>query len=420
LITLQRPLNVLHVNNVDLYGRRFNGYDLLDDLRSRGVNGKQAVLDKRSDNPDVFSLWSGPADKQLHDALAKVEKRRSMNNLLFPWGQTLAASVEFKNADVVHYHLLHNQVIGLLDVPMLFASKPSVWTFHDPWPLTGHCIYPQDSTGWMTGCFACPRLQDQFPMDRDYAYRMFRVKQRVYADLDVDIVIASEFMREMVSRSPLTAHFKSVHLIPFGVDGNAYLADDQTRHSRAMLGIPPDDFVVLFRATEFGVKGLRYIIDALAMRLPTRPTTLLTVDQKGLVRSLEKDYRVVELGWVEDEILFPRVYSASDVLLMPSTAEAFGLMALEAMAAGRPVITFEGTSLPWVTGAPECGIAVPMANAAALRDAIDVLASNPDEGRRRGALGRAIARTRFRHDAYLDALTALYARVAEKGARDSR
>ena len=41
---------------------------------------------------------------------------------------------------------------------------------------------------------------------------------------------------------------------------------------------------------------------------------------------------------------------------MPSVAEAFGMMAVESMACGKPVIVFDGTSLPEVTRAPDIGL----------------------------------------------------------------
>lgn len=407
-------MKVLHVNNIDLYGRRFNGYDLIDELSPRGIQCRQAVLTKLSRRPEVLRLMNGAADENLHRALVQVETRHSMNNLLFPWGRKLAESAEFAEADVVHYHLLHNQVVSLFDLPMLFDRKPSVWTFHDPWPFTGHCIYPLDCPRWLTGCDECPHLDVMFPMERDCADRMWRVKRRLYQQLDVDIVVASEFMLDMARRSPLTAHFERMHLIPFGIDTGAYLPDEERSASRRQLGIPEDDFVLFFRATNSAFKGLQYILEALGERVPDRRTTLIAVDQRHLLGKLERDYNVIELGWVENDSLYPRLYSACDAFLMPSTAEAFGLMALEAMAAGRPVVCFEGTSLPWVTHAPECGIAVPMGDSAALREAIDLLMADPGEARRRGELGRAIARERYDHSQYLDSLSDLYSTVAER------
>lgn len=407
-------VKILEVNNVDLQGRRYNGYDLLADLEKRGIDAKQAVLSKLSGNPGVATVLQGATDRDFQKALSRVEDRNSMNNLLFPWGSVLQAMPEFADADVVHYHVIHNQVLSLFDLPRLFAAKPSVWTFHDPWPLTGHCVHPQQCPGWLSGCVPCPYLDRLFPMREDRAGAMWAIKQRVYAEFAdrVDVVVASEFMQDMVRRSPLTSHFERVHLIPFGVDASLFLPDEERASSRRALGIPEDHFVLLLRASTWPVKGLSYIIEALASKAPERPTTLLTVDQKGLLAALSPAFNLVERGWVADEGLYPRLFSAADVLLMPSVAEAFGLMAVEAMAAGRPVVCFEGTALPSVTRAPECGIAVPMGDARALREAIDRLSADPAEAARRGALGREIAAERYDHERYVDALVALYREVS--------
>lgn len=403
-------MKVLHVTDVDLPGRRFNGYDLLNDLRPRGIQGKQAVLRKLSDNPDVVSLFTGPGDADLQFRLQEVERRHSINNLLIPWGRLLAETTEFRDADVVHYHLIHNQVISLYDLKWLFGLKPSVWTFHDPWPLTGHCVHPMGCEGWLTGCDPCPFLDRLFPLAHDHADALWRAKRRLFSEIDLDVVVASDWMLDLVHRSPVTSRLENVHLIPFGTDTRFFLPDDVKASSRRRLGIPESDFVLLFRASTWDVKGLSYIIEALGASRPARRTTLLTVGERGLVKALRRNYPLVELGWVDDRAL-PLAYSACDVFLMPSLAEAFGLMAVEAMAAGRPVVCFEGTAVPAVTYAPECGIAVPTRDAIALRSAVDRLAADPSEATRRGLLGRSIVADKYGLAPYLDALSGLYESV---------
>ena len=401
-------MRVLHVTDVDLPARHFNGYDLIDDLATRGIDTTQAVLRKESRNPRVISLFAGRGDEELQARLQEVERRHSINNLLYPWGQVLAETPEFRDADIVHYHLIHNRVISLYDLKWLFDRKPSVWTFHDPWPMTGHCVHPMGCDGWLRGCDPCPFLDREFPIVHDRAGEMWRAKQRIFADLAVDVVVASQWMRDMVARSALTSHFENVHLIPFGIDTRSFVPDDQKATSRQRLGIREDDFVVLFRANPWEAKGLSYIVEALAAKRPSRPTTLLTVDRRGLLKELRHGYRIVDLGWVDDDTIYPLAFSACDVFVMPSMAEAFGLMAVEAMAAGRPVISFEGTAVPAITHAPECGIAVPAGDVRALRIAIDRLAEDPADARLRGDVGRRIAAEVYGHERYLDSMAGLY------------
>ncbi|MDZ4169161.1 MAG: glycosyltransferase [Coriobacteriia bacterium] len=413
-MTQAAPLNVLHVNDADLRGKNFNGYDLLVDLRRYGIRGKQAVLNKLSDNPDVFSLCASDADRRLHDAVWRVEIEHSMNDVLFPWGKVLAESDEFQRADVVHFHLIHNQTVSLPDLATLCAAKPCVWTFHDSWPITGHCIQPGACRRWLDGCEVCPDLNAGFVLKEDRANRMWRLKQGVFENLEVDVIVASEMMRENVRCSPITAHLEHVHLVPFGVDSSSFAGDGSVSAAREALGVPLDDYVIMCRSSPQGLKGLPYLIEALELGPPGRATTLLTVDQPGLVVQLEPDYGIVELGWVDDSELYRQAFTACDVFVMPSTAEGFGLMALEAMASARPVVCFEGTTLPWITHAPECGIAVPMGDARALRAALDALAESPEDAQRRGALGRVVTETEFSHDAYLSGLADVYRGLAAR------
>jgi len=406
-------VKVLHVADADLPARHFNGYDLLDTLPAKGIESRQIVLRKQSDHPNVVGLLDDLGDRMLERRIRDVEWRHSINNLLPPWARLIVEEPAFRDADVVHYHLIHNRVISLYDLEWLFGLKPSIWSFHDPWPLTGHCIHPMGWDGWLTGCAPCPFLERPFSIKADGAGAMWQAKRRVYAKLDIDVVVASEWMLDMVRRSPLTADFRNVHLIPFGVDPGFLSGPDQAS-SRRELGIPADDFVVFFRSSPWELKGVSYIIDALKARPPSRPTTLLTVDKPGLLKELERDYRIVELGWVNDDSRLKLPFAAADVFVMPSLAEAFGLMAVEAMAASRPVVCFEDTALPAITHAPECGIAIPLGDAAGLRVVLDRLSADPTEGARRGALGRRLVETEYGHERYLDAMVALYKGAFER------
>ena len=55
-------MNVLHVTDVELPARHFNGYDLILDLAPRGIHGQQAVDKKLSDNPDVVASFADRGD----------------------------------------------------------------------------------------------------------------------------------------------------------------------------------------------------------------------------------------------------------------------------------------------------------------------------------------------------------------------
>ena len=99
---------------------------------------------------------------------------------------------------------------------------------------------------------------------------------------------------------------------------------------------------------------------------------------------------------------------------MPSIAEGFGLMAVESMACGTPVIVFEGTALPETIAAPDCGIAVPYKDSDALRQAIERLLRDPDLHRhlRENGLRHVAAKHSF--EAYAKGYLRLYERLTSE------
>lgn len=401
-------MNIVHVNNIDLPGRRFNGHDLQIELNESGINAKQLVYDKVGDNPNTIS-FARPFDKNVNRYVySEFENNLAMQSLAYPFGWDIMLNSGFQQADIVHYHLIHNLGISLFTFEDLVKAKPSVWTLHDPWAFTGHCIHPYDCEKWKTGCIQCPKLDLLFKMKYDKAFQMWKIKRDIYSKLDIDIVVASDFMMKFVKESPLTKHFEKVHFIPFGIDLDLFKDVGETERNKKELGIPLDNFVIAFRAMNVGFKGFEYISEMLEILEPSIPVTILTVNDTGILDAYRDRYNVIELGWVNDDKKMAQIYSATDLFLMPSTAESFGMMAIEAMASSRPIVVFEGTALPNVTFAPECGVAVKMGDSIGLKEVIERLISNPDECKYRGRLGRQLAEENYDHKVYFKRIVKLY------------
>ena len=406
-------MNILQINPLDLTGQRFNGYDLNEALCQQGHQVCQYVLEKQSDNTHVKRIID--ANRNLM-TIAEIEQRYELYWQLVPYGRVLMERKNFQNADVVHYHLVHNHLIALPDFPLLTQAKPSVWTWHDPWAVTGHCVHPLECQGWKSGCSPCPHLEEYFPMRTDQADSIWELKRKVYQKMDVDIVVASDFMMDFAHNSPLGRCFPRVHKIPFGIAVDSF-GNKTAQEARAAFGIPNDHFVIAFRCETSSYKGTKYIYKMLERFDEKENVTLLCVGFETMPKNLKKKFHTIDLGWQNDSKLLAAFYSACDVFLMPSIAESFGLMAIEAMASRRPVICFEGTALPSVTFAPECGIAVPKGDVNGLLAAVQRLREHPEEAEQRGELGRKIAEREYRFEDYVRRHLELYEEVTARRER---
>ena len=171
------------------------------------------------------------------------------------------------------------------------------------------------------------------------------VQERLLAEAGA-IIVATE--RHVTSSAFLPAVTSKCHVVPYGMDTAPYShpsAVEAGRQRRASWGNP--DRVVLFLGRLVYYKGVPVLLDAMA-----RTDATLVIAGEGRDREALQDQasrlgiadRVRFIGDVPEADL-PSVYHACDVFVLPSTAaaEGFGLVQLEAMACGKPVVS---TTLP--------------------------------------------------------------------------
>jgi rhamnosyl/mannosyltransferase len=176
--------------------------------------------------------------------------------------------------------------------------------------------------------------------------------------------------------SSLVQWARRVVVIPFGIEIERYRRlDERQRAIVARLRATTAGPRALFVGRLVYYKGVDVLIDAMARCAGT----LLLVGDGPLEPALRQraaalgmDDRVVFAGRVSDEDL-PAYYQASDVFVLPSVArtETFGVVQVEAMAAGLPVVSTNlPTGVPWVNQDGLSGLVVPPGNAGRLADAM--------------------------------------------------
>ena len=141
-------------------------------------------------------------------------------------------------------------------------------------------------------------------------------------------------------------------------------------------------------------KGHRYLIEAFPTVKEEFPTAKLLIvghDDKGLREDLEG--LIARLG-LEGEVFLPgyldgvSVMNSIDVFVLPSLWEGLGLVLLEAMAAGKPIVASRVSAIPEIVIDGETGILVPPKNPKALADAISNMLRNPERSREMGIKGQ--------------------------------
>lgn len=403
----------VQIGDNDLIGHKFNGHDLHIYLKDRGVKSDHLVWKKHSNDPSTFEIaYELEGREALHAYSVSLEKQLAIQARTYGLSQSILSSQIFLDADIVHYHLIHNHFFDLSILPTLTKLKPSVWTIHDPWILSGHCIYPLGCDKWQRGCGDCPDLDVAISITSDTTAINWEIKREIIENSNVEFIVASKYMYDLLKVSPIT-YSKKIHLIPFGLDLDKF-KNNCNKSAKKSLGIEEQEIVLSLRATQSPFKGLNYVYKALDKLEAQKPVCILTFNEKGLFDHFRHKYKVIDLGWVFDDKTMINAYNASDIFLMPSTAEAFGMMAMEAMACSKPSIVFEDTALPEVIKDPDGGIAVPMGDVNGLVKAIEELVENDSKRLAIGNQARAIAESFYDKDIYVNDIISVYEEVIKK------
>jgi glycosyltransferase involved in cell wall biosynthesis len=192
---------------------------------------------------------------------------------------------------------------------------------------------------------------------------------------------------------------------------------------RAELGVGADDFLVGNVGRLALQKGQRHLIAAMPLLLQRVPRAHAVIagggDLEDYLRDLAEEAGVAErvhvLGPRKD---VPALMHAIDVFAMPSIWEGFGLVLLEAMAAGRPIVASRVATIPEVVVDGETGLLVPAGDPQALSDALADLADQPALAQQFGEAGRERLRRQFSIDKMVGDTELLYRELLdERGAR---
>lgn len=191
--------------------------------------------------------------------------------------------------------------------------------------------------------------------------------------------------------------------------------------ARARLGLPAGAFVVLFLGRKTEYKGLPLLLDAFAALRRRRADAVLlaagpeTDYSRGLwAQRASQPGVVVRDAISEDERL--AALAACDVLALPSTGEAFGIVFLEAWAYGKPVIAANIESAASLIDDTADGFLVNVEHPGELSRRLVQLAADPEMGRRMGERGRRKLQARYTLDVTADIVEGTYVRICRKAA----
>lgn len=254
--------------------------------------------------------------------------------------ELLKSRIEF---DLLHAHFLCNGFVGATLKNL--SGKPFILTAH------GGDVY-------------------DLPFRNDWYKALARF---VLAEAD-QIITVSRFNAEKLLSLGVSSN--KLHVIPNGYDEKLFKPIPMYK-ARRELGLPLNKKMLLSVGNLVDVKGHTYLIDAMQFVLKKRNDIILIIVGDGVLReNLEKKVR--DLG-LNGKILFvrrvehrkiPIWMNACDVFVLPSLKESFGVVLIEAMACGKPVVGTRVGGIPEIVRRDDVGILVKPVHPKSLSDGI--------------------------------------------------
>ena len=358
-------LSVVHLSNNDIVGgasrAAYRIHRCLEDNKSDYlVNSSMKVVKKYSSDPTVTCLQNNSYFwKRLQPRISRFLKsnfkttNQSARNIAYPSTGLLKQINNDKSLKkIIHLHWLGDNTISIEEVGKL--KDPVFWTLHDQWPFCGAEHYTH------------PPINKNGIQINDFRYRQsYSSKSRILSEKGFDInkwtwerkkkswkrpiniVATSSWLFECVKKSSLMNNWP-IHLIPYPINTKKWKPINKFQ-AKNILNIDTNKKVILFGAiggTKDPRKGSHILEEALKIfrdsffeHIEDKIQILIFGEEsnKQYMNNLPVDF----LGSFSDDLSLRIIYSAADVMVVPSIQEAFGQTASEAHACGTPVAAFK-------------------------------------------------------------------------------
>lgn len=309
------------------------GIKLSDDWRVLGPSGKLQKI--------IYQF--GPTIDRL---TAKLQQTTNPILHSAAWlGGLRANKINNSMADVINLHWICGGFMSVEEIGRI--TKPIVWTLHDSWAFCGAEHHPPgvETARWRQGYTKSNRdpRHSGLDIDRWVWLRKQKAWKRPFC-----IITPSNWLAGCARDSALL-HDWPITVVPNPLDTEIYRPLDKSI-ARKILRLPPDVKLVLFGAvggTKMPTKGwdlLQVALARMASRVPNVHGVIFGQSEPKHVPALGLPLHW--MGHLHDDATLALLYSAVDVMVVPSRQENLPQSGTEAQACGCPVAAFNASGLP--------------------------------------------------------------------------
>ncbi|TYO98358.1 glycosyltransferase involved in cell wall biosynthesis [Geothermobacter ehrlichii] len=354
-------MKIVHLNSSECHGGaaraalRIHSGLIECDIASKIVVKNKVIPDEpicSTNNP--FVKFYNLATNKIDNVPVCISARNRLGKFSIGWiGNSINKSY-IADADIINVHWITD---GFLSINQLAKiDKPIVWVLHDMWPFTGGCHYDNFCGKFSSTCGRCPVLNSNSKFDLSYWNQKRKIK--ILGSLKIHVVAVSGWIARKARESSLFGRH-NITVIPNCVDTTVFKPIDK-KVSRKAWNLPEKKKLILFGAVNATVdkrKGYEHLKCAtdLLREKGLNDFELVIFGRSSTDEPLNVRTKIHDVGFVKDDVSLACLYSAADVMVVPSLQEAFGLTALEALSCGTPVVCFKDTGVEDIVEHRETG-----------------------------------------------------------------
>lgn len=268
--------------------------------------------------------------------------------------------------DIIQLHNIHDHFLNYR-VLFEFLNQTDikiVWTMHDFWAITGHCMHfiSASCMRFKTGCHNCP-MKSIYPKSLiDRSNRNYLLKKSLFKNnQNLYLIAVSQWVGDMIGESFLRD--KPLWVINNGIDLTTFKPTTNDSFEKLVNG----KFVIMSVASQWKHdKGLDDYIAISKFLSDDEVIVLVGIDDTILS---ELPNNIIGIKHTENSQELAGLYTRADVVTILSSAETFGLTIVEGYACGTPGIVYNNTAPPALI-TPTTGYVVKNKNPEAVYKAI--------------------------------------------------
>ncbi|GIC77270.1 glycosyltransferase [Moritella sp. F3] len=353
---------------------------------------KFIVAEKKSSElnisgPNKFSYYVHLFLRCISFLLCKLQKsnNKTKHSLNIFSSMHVANAIDH-DADIIHLHWFNNETCSLRRLNTWFGRYKSRFfiTLHDDWFFSGSEHYSLDPTRYINGYLSTNNNVRGLDLDKWVFNRKLRLKSSLTKN-HVIFTAPSVWMVER-AKSSFLLNDLTVKYLPNIIDVDIF-KPKPIKVARDFLFVPMDKMVICFGAiggTSNYLKGYDLLTDALNQLKGFKTDLNIHLLIFGGEKKLETSFLgfdVTYTGHVSDPSQLASIYSASDVVIVPSRIESFGQVAAESLACETPVVCFNNSAVAEIVDDGLSGFTVEAFNTSDLALKIAKILSLPQKKR---------------------------------------